>query len=64
MKIYELVKNILEDYKVNFKVESLCSDQIRPNAKLLIFGNNDVAALHHKGMQPFFIADEFEAIRL
>jgi len=64
----EPIRAVCEKHGIEFNVENLIKDfdkgyAYRPNAKLLIFGNEDVSRNDFSLGQPYIIADEFIASR-
>jgi hypothetical protein len=64
----EPIRAVCEKHGIEFNVENVIKDfdkgyTYRPNAKLLIFGNEDVSPNDFSLGQPYIIADEFIANR-
>lgn len=64
----EPIKTVCEKHRIEFNVKNVIKgfdkDYIyRPNAKLLIFGNEDISSNNFSLGQPYIIADEFIAKR-
>ncbi|WP_299673227.1 hypothetical protein [uncultured Tenacibaculum sp.] len=60
------IREVCEKHEIGFKVENVIKDYkkgyaYRPNAKLLIFGNEDVSSNYFNLGQPYIIGDEFIA---
>ena len=62
-----IFEKICQKHKINFNVENIIKAinkgfEYRPEAKVLIFGNEDVSPNYFNLNQPYIIADSFEAI--
>ena len=62
----EPIRQVCEKHGIEFNVENVIKDYdkgytYRPNAKLLIFRNEDVSPHGFNLRQPYIIADEFIA---
>lgn len=64
----EPIREVCEKHGIEFNIENVIKDYdkgyaYRPNAKLLIFGNEDVSPNDFNLRQPYIIADEFIAYK-